>query len=147
MAAKITSFYKDIENKANDGQPIEVLAVCLLKGAFMFYSDLVRKLPFKIVCDFVKISSYAGEKSTGEIKVEGGFNPEKLKGKHVLIIEDMADTGLTLSKFRAMVEKSEPATLKIAVLVNRPDKPKSFTIDWIGLECSDFIIGYGLDYD
>ena len=59
----------------------------------------------------------------------------------------MADTGLTLSKFRALMENSQPKTLKICVLVNRPDKPKNFTIDWIGLNCSDFIIGYGLDYD
>ena len=77
----------------------------------------------------------------------------------MLIIEDMFDTGLTLSRFKALVEKSEPATLKIsvlinrparlkiAVLINRPDKPKSFTIDWIGLECSDFIIGFSPDYD
>jgi hypoxanthine phosphoribosyltransferase len=113
----------------------------------MFYTDLVRRLQLNIVCDFVKISSYVGEASTGEIKIEGAFNPDKLKGKHVLLIEDMADTGLTLKMFRELVEKSQPASLKIAVLVNRPDKPKIFPIDWIGLECSDFIIGYGLDYD
>lgn len=113
----------------------------------MFYTDLVRKLKLKLVCDFVKISSYKGEKSTGEIIIEGGFDPNKLKGKHVLIIEDMADTGLTLSKFRSILLNSELKSLKIAVLVNRPDKPKNFTIDWIGLECSDFIVGYGLDYD
>ena len=59
----------------------------------------------------------------------------------------MADTGLTLSKFKTLLESSQPKTLKITVLVNRPDKPKNFTIDWIGLNCADFIIGYGLDYD
>lgn len=108
MAAKIDAFYQEVSAKSNDGHPVEVVAICLLKGAFMFYTDLVRKLNMKIVCDFVKISSYKGENSTGEILIEGSFNPDKFKGKHVLLIEDMADTGLTLQKFRGILEKSEP---------------------------------------
>ena len=72
----------------------------------MFYTDVVRKLDLKLVCDFVKISSYKGEKSTGEITIEGGFSFDKFTGKHILIIEDMADTGLTLSMFRALLLKS-----------------------------------------
>jgi len=147
IAQKINAFYHQLEQETNDGKPIEVVALCLLKGAFMFYTDVVRKLNIKLVCDFVKISSYKGEKSTGEITIEGGFNFDKFKDKHILIIEDMADTGLTLSKFRTLLLQAQPKSLKIAVLVNRPDKPKDFPLDWIGLECSDFIIGYGLDYD
>ena len=96
MADKINAFYGELKSQHNEGDQLEVIAICLLKGAFMFYTDLVRKLKLKIVCDFVKISSYKGEKSTGEIMIEGGFNPEKFKGKHILLIEDMADTGLTL---------------------------------------------------
>lgn len=59
----------------------------------------------------------------------------------------MADTGLTLSQFRTLLLNNQPKSVKIGVLVNRPDKPKDFPIDWIGLECSDFIVGYGLDYN
>mgnify|MGYP000884164759 FL=1 len=94
IAQKINAFYHSLEQDTNDGKPIEVIALCLLKGAFMFYTDVVRRLNLKLVCDFVKISSYKGEQSTGEITIEGGFNFDKFKDKHILIIEDMADTGL-----------------------------------------------------
>jgi hypoxanthine phosphoribosyltransferase len=94
-----------------------------LKGAFMFYSDLVKLIKFPHRNDFIKIKTYSGLNSTGELQVETELKPEEYVGKSILIVEDMHDTGNTLKRFIKVIETLNPKRIDTAVLVKRPDRP------------------------
>jgi hypoxanthine phosphoribosyltransferase len=127
----------------------EVTAICTLKGSIVFFSDLIRKLTLPLICEFLGVSSYGGQTtSTGEVKVTLDLN-EALNGKHVILIEDIVDTGLTLSFLLDTLKAKRPASLKTATLLFKPDalKAKDLQIDYIGFEIPNkFVVGYGLDY-
>ncbi len=138
-----------IANKLNkDYRGKSPLFVAILNGAFMFASDLIKKTSFDCQISFVKFSSYEGDSSTGKINQLIGFN-EDIKGKSIVIIEDIIDTGLTLSKMIKELQKLEPAEIKIATLLFKPSACKiELNIDYVGIEIpNDFIVGYGLDYN
>ena len=119
-----------------------------LTGAFMFMTDLARALDFDAEAYFVKYSSYSGMGSTGKVRTDLPF-PPKCKERHVVIVEDIIDTGITMEAMLAELRKMEPAGIYIASFLFKPGSfKKDFKIDYIGRSIpNDFILGYGLDYD
>jgi len=133
-------------NKDFDGE--ELVVVCVLKGAFMFCSDLVKKINLPIKLEFIQLSSYGdGTSSTGNVKIEMDVSGS-IYNKNVLVVEDIVDTGLTIKTLFEMFEVRHPKTMKLASLLYKPSRTKhSVDIDYLGFEVEDkFVIGYGLDY-
>lgn len=124
------------------------LLLAILNGAFIFASDLMRKITIPCEISFVKFASYAGINTTSEVKELIGVDGE-FAGRHVLIVEDIVDTGITMEKLLGDLEEKNPADVKIACFCFKPDAfLKDFPIDYIGLKIpNDFIVGYGLDYN
>lgn len=126
----------------------ELLVIGLLKGSIMFMSDLIKEMDLPVMIDFMSVSSYSGTTSTGVINVLKDTDIS-VKDKDVLIVEDIIDTGLTLSHVKKLLEDRGAKSLKICTLL---DKPSRRTIemkgDYVGFEIPDeFVVGYGLDYD
>ena len=126
----------------------ELVVVCVLKGAFMFCSDLIKKIQLPLKLEFLQLSSYgAGTSSSGNIKIEMDLSGP-IKNKNVLIVEDIVDTGLTLTTLLEMLELRGPKTIKLASLLFKPSRNiHKVPIDYLGFEIEDkFVIGFGLDY-
>lgn len=125
----------------------ELTALCVLKGSFIFFSDLLRKLDLPVHCEFLAVSSYGNRRiSSGEVKVTLDIN-EPLEGKHVLIVEDIVDTGLTLSYLIQNLKSRRPASLRTCTLLMKPDSMRiDVPVDYTGFKIgNEFVIGYGLD--
>ncbi|MEZ4573992.1 MAG: hypoxanthine phosphoribosyltransferase [Vampirovibrionales bacterium] len=126
-----------------------VVLVSVLKGSFMFLADLIRRLTFDCTVEFVRLASYEGTSSTGSVKpVE--LSLPVLKDKHVLIIEDIVDTGLTLNMFLEYLKSvHQPASVKIAVFLDKKAaRQHAITPHFVGFDIQDqFVVGYGLDAD
>ena len=128
----------------------EVYCVGLLKGSVIFLSDLVKEINSPVIIDFMSVSSYGSETvSSGDVKILKDTDLD-LRGKHVLIVEDIIDTGLTLEHvIRYFKESKGVKTLKTCTLLSKPERRKvNIDIDYVGFDVPDkFVIGYGLDYD
>ncbi|EFE87261.1 hypoxanthine phosphoribosyltransferase [Fusobacterium periodonticum] len=128
----------------------EVYCVGLLKGSVVFLSDLVKEINSPVIIDFMSVSSYGSETvSSGDVKILKDTDLD-LRGKHVLIVEDIIDTGLTLEHvIRYFKESKGVKTLKTCTLLSKPERRKvNIDIDYVGFDVPDkFVIGYGLDYD
>jgi hypoxanthine phosphoribosyltransferase len=124
------------------------LFIAILNGAFMFASDLFKYLNIEAEICFIKLASYKGVKSTGKVITAIGLDTD-LYNRDVIIIEDIVDTGKTLSQFLPQLEHHHPASLKIAALLHKPEAMKHpIKIDYLGFTIPDkFVVGYGLDYD
>lgn len=132
-----------------DYQGKNPLLIGVLKGSFVFMADLVRILNMPLEIEFVRLSSYgSGTVSSGKIKVAGGL-PASIRGRDVLVIEDIVDTGLTLSFFLNHLRRKKPASLKVCVLFDKaPRRQVPVPIDYLGFTIPDaFVVGYGLDWD
>lgn len=145
IAATIDELAKKINDEYGNN---EVIFLGVLNGAFMFAADLLKKIDLKCQISFVKVASYQGTSSSGEVHELIGLVTD-LKDKHVVILEDIVDTGLTLSKLYSMIEHDQPKSLAVATFLFKPDafngkiKPK-----YVGRTIPDrFVVGYGLDYD
>ncbi|MGD9808362.1 MAG: hypoxanthine phosphoribosyltransferase [Deferribacterales bacterium] len=126
-----------------------VLAVGVLKGSVIFMADLVREMEgVHVEIGFLAVSSYQGTKSTGEVRVLCDLD-RPLDDVHVLIVEDILDTGNTLSYLKKMLRVRKPASIKIVSLLNKPERRVAdIRLDYEGFEIPDeFVVGYGLDYD
>lgn len=126
----------------------EVLAVCILKGAFMFFADIIRELKIPVTVDFIIASSYIKTTSTGEVKIL--YEPrEEIAGRDVLLIDDIADTGISINFIRERLLFLQPASLKTCVLFDkRVRRIVDVPIDYAGFEIPDeFVVGYGLDFE
>lgn len=136
---------KQIASDMENDQP---LFLCVLNGVFMFAADLFKYLNIPCELSFVKLASYDGMGSTGNTKQLIGLN-ENLKERHVIILEDIVDTGNTIVELHKRLTDLEVASIKIATLFMKPEAyTKSLNIDYVGMEISNqFIVGYGLDYD
>ncbi len=147
---QISKYVKYLANEvASDLDKDETpIFIGILNGSFMFAADFVREYPYDCHISFVKLASYEGTSSTGKIKQLVGVN-ENLEGKTVIILEDIIDTGNTLSEIYDIFRDKNVKTLKIATLFFKPDVfRKALPIDYIGKSIEDkFIVGYGLDYD
>lgn len=133
-------------NKDYAGKEITVVGV--LNGAFMFTADLIRKLNVPVELDFIAASSYGDDtSSSGQVKIEWDLKKE-IKGKHILLVEDIVDTGLTIKSLKALLGSREPASIKLASLLFKPARNvHPVDIDYLAFEIEDkFVIGYGLDY-
>jgi hypoxanthine phosphoribosyltransferase len=123
--------------------------ICVLKGAFTFLADLARTLEVETTMDFLAVSSYDKAKtSSGEVQLTKDLD-SRLEGKDVLIVEDIADTGLTLRYLYNVLKSRRPASLKVAAFLDKPSRRKvEVSLDYIGFEIPDrFVVGYGLDFD
>lgn len=146
---EIESLVLNMANRINqDYKGKDPVLIGILNGSFVFIADLVRKLNFDPIVTFTKLASYNGTQSTGQVDELIGLQ-EDLKGKDVLIIEDIVDTGNTLEKIVGIFKDKEVASLEIVTLLFKSSiYKKSIDIKYFGLDVPDkFIIGYGLDYD
>jgi len=127
--------------------PDSLHLVCVLKGAFMFLSDLVRSMPGSVSLDFMAVSSYAKDSSTGEVRLLKDLDTA-LHGKHVVIVEDIVDTGLTLTYLQEILRARSPKTLRTACLLSKPSRRQvNVRVEYVGFTIEDrFVVGYGLDY-
>jgi hypoxanthine phosphoribosyltransferase len=132
-----------------DYQGKHPLFVSILKGSFVFLADLIRQLDLPLEVDFVKVSSYGSSKETsGKVKMVQGLNTP-IKGRDVLVVEDIVDTGLTLSFLLGHLQKKNPSSLKLCALADKPSRRQiPVPIDYLGFTVPDkFIVGYGIDWD
>ena len=136
-------------NITDDYQGKELILVCVLKGAVVFLCDLMRELRMPVEIDFMAVSSYGSSTSTtGIVRILKDLDAS-IEGRHVLIVEDIIDSGLTLSYLYENLRSRNPASLKIAALLNKPERRKVLIEpDYCGFTIPDeFIVGYGLDFD
>ena len=142
---RIAELAADINRDYEGKRP---LFIAILNGSFMFASDLFKHLTIDAEICFIKLVSYKGMKSSGHITTAIGLDQD-LYGRDVIIIEDIVDTGKTLGYFLPKLEHQQPASLKIAALLHKPEAPvHPLTIDYIGFSIPNkFVVGYGLDYD
>ena len=129
--------------------PDDLHVIAVLKGAFIFLSDLARHMPGHVSLDFLAVSSYAkGTTSSGEVKMVKDLD-HALDGRNVIIVEDIVDTGLTLSYLQQILRKRNPKSLRTACLLSKPSRRKiEIAVEYVGFTIEDrFVVGYGLDYD
>jgi hypoxanthine phosphoribosyltransferase len=131
-----------------DFEDEDLVVICVLKGAFIFCSDLIKKINRPISVEFISLSSYGDStNSSGNVRLEMDITAN-IEGKNVLIVEDIVDSGLTIKTLMDMMAVRKPKTVKLASLLFKPVKLKyKVKIDYLGFEIEDkFVIGYGLDY-
>jgi hypoxanthine phosphoribosyltransferase len=136
---------KTAEKNKRDYEDKEVIFLVVLNGAFVFASDLLREYDTPCCTYFIKVSSYDGMQSTNNVKVIG--LPDDLKGKNVVLIEDIVDSGLTMQKLLELLREKEVTSVEICTLFFKPENFKgNYNIKYIGKNIEhDFIVGYGLD--
>lgn len=124
------------------------LFLVVLNGSFMFAADLLKEVTIPCEISFIKLASYHGTSSTGTVTEMIGLT-EEVKGRTVVIVEDIVDTGITLEKLVALLVKKEVKQIKVATFLLKPDAyKKDIKVDYVGMEIpNDFVVGYGLDYD
>ena len=124
--------------------------VCILKGAVMFYTDLLRNIPIPLTMDFMAVSSYGNStKSSGEVEIRKDLSTS-IEGKHVVIVEDIVDSGFTLSYLTRMLESRGAKSIKLCTLLDKPSRRApgiTLQADYSGFEVgNEFVVGFGLDY-
>ena len=147
--AKIQEKVKELGARISaDYEGKNLVVVPILKGAFMFASDLVRAISIPLSVDFVMASSYEHTDSTGEVKLHCDLR-DSIKGRDILLVEDIVDTGLTLNYIRETFMQREPASIKICGLLNKQERRVvDIKIDYTGFDIPNlFVVGYGLDYE
>ncbi|MFP5042555.1 hypoxanthine phosphoribosyltransferase [Parasediminibacterium sp. JCM 36343] len=147
--ATILNKVKELGVKLNEDYAGKTpLFIVILNGSFMFASDLFKELTIEAEICFIKLASYKGTQSTGHVITAIGLDTD-LNGRHVVILEDIIDTGKTLNAFLPQLINQQPASLKIAVLLHKPDAQKyPVHIDYCCITIPNkFVLGYGLDYD
>jgi hypoxanthine phosphoribosyltransferase len=146
LTARVEGLAREIRADFGAGTPVHLVSV--LKGAFIFLSDLVRNMEGPVTCDFIAVSSYgSSNSSSGEVRLTKDLD-QSLEGKEVVIVEDIVDTGLTLAYLQQILSARDPRTLKTACLLSKPSRRKiDVQVDYIGFTIEDrFVVGYGLDY-
>jgi len=146
IARAVIRLARQINRDYNGKEP---LLVGVLKGSFIFMADLIRQLDLPLELDFVKVSSYrADRESSGRARLVQRMNMP-VKGRDVLVIEDIVDTGITVASVLDYLRKKEPASLKLCSLTDKPSRRKvSVSIDYLGFTVpNQFVVGYGLDLD
>jgi len=142
----------------NDMGKEPLVAICVLKGGYKFYTDLVDKInclnrshgkSVPLSVDFIRLRSYQNDKSLGTIEVVGGDNMETVKGKNVLVVEDIIDTGRTMEKLLTLLSQYQPKSVQVAsLLVKRQPHSTGYRPNYCGFEIPDkFVVGYALDFN
>lgn len=147
---KINEAVKKVANEINnDLKGEDVLFICILNGSFMFTAELFKEVELdEPEVTFLKLSSYEGTDTTGQVKKLIGLN-EPVRGRTLVVLEDIIDTGITIVEVMNMLKEHHPKDVKIATLLLKPEKfGDKMPIDYVGMEIgNDFIVGFGLDYD
>jgi hypoxanthine phosphoribosyltransferase len=147
---QITSVVENMAEKMNiDLAGKNPLFICILNGAFMFAAELFKRINLmEAEISFVKLASYQGDKTSGQVKQLIGLN-ENIEGRTVVVLEDIVDSGLTISSINEVLQKQNPHEVLFASLLIKPDSIKEkVNLDYVGMEIpNDFILGYGLDYN
>ncbi|NBC96351.1 MAG: hypoxanthine phosphoribosyltransferase [Deinococcus-Thermus bacterium] len=144
IRARVEELGREIER---DHAGVDLHLVCVLNGAFMFMSDLVRAIDAPLTVDFLSVSSYGSRTaSSGEVRLVKDLD-QSLKGKHVVLVEDIVDTGLTMRYLLGYLEGRGPTSVKVASLLSKPSRRLvNVPVDYLGFEIDDaFVYGYGLD--
>ena len=145
---QIQARVRQMAREIKDDHPDGVHFVCVLKGAFMFLSDLARAIDGEVTLDFMAVSSYGSStKSSGQVQVLKDLGAA-IEGRDVVIVEDIVDTGLTLTYLQDILRARSPRNLRTACLLSKPSRRKvDVKVEYIGFTIEDkFVIGYGLDY-
>jgi hypoxanthine phosphoribosyltransferase len=142
---RVKNIADSINEEYKDKKP---LFIAILNGSFMFAADLFKHLTINSEISFIKLASYRGMKSTGNVITSIGLDAD-LFGKDLIIIEDIVDTGKTLYNFLPKLKDHHPSSLKIAALLHKPEATRfPLNLDYVGFSIPDkFVVGYGLDYD
>ena len=144
--ARISSLAGEIERDYAPGEGVHLVAI--LKGGFMFMADLVRAMSERVTMDFMAVSSYGkGTTSSGQVRVLKDLD-SNVEGRHVILVEDIVDTGLTLHYLQDLLKARAPKTLRTACLLSKPSRRKvEVQVEYIGFTIEDhFVVGYGLDF-
>lgn len=146
IETRVRDLAAEIRRDAGPETPVHL--ICVLKGAFMFLADLMREVGGPVTCDFIVAKSYAGTTTTGQVQLIKDLS-HPIDDRHVVIIEDIVDTGLTLAHLQDVFRTRKPATLRTACLLSKPSRRKvEVPVDYIGFTIDDhFVVGYGLDFD
>lgn len=145
IAVRIKEIAADIRRDFGD-EPI--VMVCILRGSVYFFADLTREIPNFLQLEFMSVSSYeGGTTSSGEVKINKDLSC-KIEGKNVIVVEDIIDTGITLSYLKRILLERRPKALKICALLDKPSRRKvDLKGDYVGFEVpNEFVVGYGMDY-
>jgi hypoxanthine phosphoribosyltransferase len=142
---RIKEIASDIDRDYSDKRP---LFIAILNGSFMFASDLFKDISIEAEICFIKLASYKGTKSSGQVVTAIGLDTD-ITGRHVVVIEDIIDTGKTMNEFLPQLKNLQPASLKMAALLHKPEATQYPTeIHYLGFQVPNkFLLGYGLDYD
>ena len=127
----------------------ELTFICVLKGAMFFFTDLTRQIDLDMTMEVIRVSSYQGENSTGKVDFKLGLD-EPVTGKDVIVVEDIVDTGRTLTEVMKYLKAQNPQSIKLCSLLDKPDRrvENELAVDYVGFTIPNyFVIGYGLDYD
>ncbi len=145
VAARIKEMGRQI---SEDYAGKQVHLICVLKGGVFFMCELAKRISVPVSLDFMSVSSYGdGTSSSGVVKIAKDLD-ESLEGKHVIVVEDIIDSGRTLSYLLEILAKRHPASMKLCTLLDKPDRRvRKVDVDYTGFEIPDeFVVGYGLDY-
>lgn len=144
---RIKQLAKDIENDYKDK---DITFICILKGSVYFFTDLTKRIKNNINIEFMRVSSYgSGTESSGEIQLKLDLT-NSIENKHIIVVEDIIDSGRTLSYLLKYLEIKKPASIKLCTLLNKPSRRvvDDVNVDYIGFTIPDyFVVGYGLDLD
>ncbi len=145
IEAAVVRLANEINRDYEGKKPIFLV---VLSGSFIFAADLFKRIKTPCEVSFIKVSSYSGTESTHAIREVIGL-PKEVAGREIIVIEDIVDTGETIEYLNFVINRAQPAGLKICTLLFKPEKySKNFPIDYIGMSIpNDFVVGYGLDYD
>lgn len=146
LRRRVTELGREVSSEYSpEDRPI---LVSILKGGVVFLADLIRSMTVPHEIDFMAVSSYTGQNTTGVVKINMDLQAS-ITDRHVLIVEDIVDTGLTLSHLRELLSARRPKSLRVCALLNKVDaRRKDVRIDHVGFDIPDeFVIGYGLDYN
>ena len=145
LSQKIAELGEEI---SKDYQGKEIVAICVLKGAILFMADLARAVKVPMALDFMAVSSYGnGTSTSGTVRILKDLD-NSIEGKHVLVVEDIIDNGVTLKYLLKNLKSRKPASIKLCTLLNKPERRRvEVDIDYCGFTVPDyFLVGYGLDY-
>jgi hypoxanthine phosphoribosyltransferase len=146
---QIQSKVKELADRISKDYSVkDILAIGILKGAFMFFSDIVRAVKVPITLDFITASSYIKTETTGEVKIHCDIR-EDISDRDVLIIDDIIDSGITLNQIRERILSRGPKSLKICIFLDKKERRLvDIPLDYVGFEIPNvFVVGYGLDYE